>query len=264
MKSPQQIKLDLAKKRRAVSKERHEASLEATQELLTEIRSLHTMLNDNKPFDGSVLVEQLENIANSIDISEQLENLAKQLPSEQKPQEIDLTPLVDAIEANQPVVNIDLEEMSKAIIEIRQRVEENIVPAPEPGQLPEDYRPYRRVIKAGNRLIFDDNITSASRGGGGGSSRATPYENASGIPQFVTLVNGAIPTTSPILLSKIDTATTAGVTYIGKAAPGSSAASAVWQIKKLDTNTLALDKTWADGGAFTQIWDNRATTVVYS
>jgi len=167
MKSPQQIKLDLAKKRRAVSKERHEASLEATQELLTEIRSLHTMLNDNKPFDGSVLVEQLENIANSIDISEQLENLAKQLPSEQKPQEIDLTPLVDAIEANQPVVNIDLEEMSKAIIEIRQRVEENIVPAPEPGQLPEDYRPYRRVIKAGNRLIFDDNITSASRGGGG-------------------------------------------------------------------------------------------------
>lgn len=69
---------------------------------------------------------------------------------------------------------------------------------------------------------------------------------------------------SPILLSKIDTTTTAGVTYIGKAAPGSSAASAVWQIKKLDTNTLALDKTWAANGAFTQVWNDRATTVVYS
>lgn len=69
--------------------------------------------------------------------------------------------------------------------------------------------------------------------------------------------------TSPILLTKIDTTSTAGVIYIGKAAPGSSAASAVWQVKKLDTNTLALDKTWADSGAFTQIWGNR-TSLTYS
>lgn len=65
--------------------------------------------------------------------------------------------------------------------------------------------------------------------------------------------------------TKIDTSTTSGVTYIGKAAIGSSGASAVWQLKKLDSNTLALDKTWADGDAlFDNVWDNRATTVVYS
>lgn len=41
-------------------------------------------------------------------------------------------------------------------------------------------------------------------------------------------------------------------------APGSTASQAVWQIKKLDTNTLALDKTWAAGGASTQVWNDRA------
>lgn len=67
-------------------------------------------------------------------------------------------------------------------------------------------------------------------------------------------------TTTSILLTKIDTTTTSGVTYIGKAAVGSSAASAVWQIKKLDSNTLALDKTWADGDDnFDNIWNNRAS-----
>jgi len=68
-----------------------------------------------------------------------------------------------------------------------------------------------------------------------------------------------LPTGTKNSATKIDDTTTAGVIYIGKAAVGSSAASAVWQIKKLDTNTLALDKTWADSGAFTQVWDNRAS-----
>lgn len=46
------------------------------------------------------------------------------------------------------------------------------------------------------------------------------------------------------------------ISYIGKAAPGSSTSSAVWQIAKLDENTN-LDLTYADSGAFTQIYDNR-------
>lgn len=64
-------------------------------------------------------------------------------------------------------------------------------------------------------------------------------------------------------LTKIDTATTSNVIYIGKAALTGSAvstASAVWQIKKLDTSSLALDKKYADGDdQFNNIWDNRAS-----
>lgn len=48
-------------------------------------------------------------------------------------------------------------------------------------------------------------------------------------------------------------------TYIGKAAIGSSTASAVWQVKRLDTTTL-LDVKWADGDAsFNNVYDNYAS-----
>ena len=58
-----------------------------------------------------------------------------------------------------------------------------------------------------------------------------------------------------------------GTTYIGKAAPGSDDADAVWQISKVvvvvgppPTTTI----TWADGNSKSDnIWDNR-TSLVYS
>lgn len=66
------------------------------------------------------------------------------------------------------------------------------------------------------------------------------------------------------LAVRLDDTTTADVTYIGKAAIGSTTSAAVWQIAKLDTAT-GLIKTWADGDAsFNNVWDNRATTVTYS
>lgn len=46
------------------------------------------------------------------------------------------------------------------------------------------------------------------------------------------------------------------ITYIGKAVPGSATSDAAWQIARLDENTN-LDLLYADGGAFTQIYDNR-------
>jgi hypothetical protein len=46
--------------------------------------------------------------------------------------------------------------------------------------------------------------------------------------------------------------------YIGKAVPGSSSASAVWQIQRLENSTGNIF--FADGNAnFDNIWDNRAS-----
>lgn len=45
-------------------------------------------------------------------------------------------------------------------------------------------------------------------------------------------------------------------TYIGKALPGTATSDASWQIASLDENTN-LDLLYADGGAFTQVYDNR-------
>jgi len=45
-------------------------------------------------------------------------------------------------------------------------------------------------------------------------------------------------------------------TYIGKAVPGTATSDAAWQIASLDENTN-LDLLYADGGAFTQVYDDR-------
>lgn len=46
------------------------------------------------------------------------------------------------------------------------------------------------------------------------------------------------------------------ISYIGKAVPGTATSDAAWQIASLDENTN-LDLLYADGGAFTQVYDDR-------
>ena len=109
-------------------------------------------------------------------------------------------------------------------------------------------------------------------GGGGGGGSGTSFKTASGNLTYVeTESDGSIPVTVvaggsaiPNYATKIDKTSTANAIYIGNAVIGSSGASAVWQIKKLDTSTLALDKTWADGDDdFNNVWNNR-TSLSYS
>lgn len=60
-------------------------------------------------------------------------------------------------------------------------------------------------------------------------------------------------------LIRVDDTTTAGVTYIGEAAIGSTASQLVWQIIKIDESSGLL-LTWADGNDyFDNSWDNRAS-----
>ena len=50
------------------------------------------------------------------------------------------------------------------------------------------------------------------------------------------------------------------ITYVGKAARLSPSSSQVWQIKRIDTGTLAADISWSDGtDKFDKVWDDRAT-----
>lgn len=67
---------------------------------------------------------------------------------------------------------------------------------------------------------------------------------------------------SAALATRIDEAS-ATVTYIGKAATGSTADEAVWQIQKIDESSGTII-TWADGDAnFNNVWDDRAS-ITYS
>ena len=91
-----------------------------------------------------------------------------------------------------------------------------------------------------------------SGGGGGGINQEQ-------------LKNTVLTTQSNAMAIVIDEASTANITYVGKAPIGSSQSSAGWQIMKMDESgtptTLAI--TWADGNAnYDNVWDNR-TSLTY-
>lgn len=177
----------------------------------------------------------------------------------------------------------DNSKQIKAIIEALDSMSE-VVSKNEAKTAPEDYVPFRRVVKIGNKLVFDDNPTSVSRGGGSSidtsslatnanqtnGSHKTQIVDAGGEVATVTggkldvnaTLAGTVSTESIYYTPMVDDTSTANVTYIGNAIPGSSTANAVWQIKKLNTSS-GIVGSWADGNAlFDNVWDNR-TSLTY-
>lgn len=157
-------------------------------------------------------------------------------------------PEVD-LSALEKIIKTDVPKAFKEAIEL--------IPTPE---IPEsDYTELADLLSA--QLNWLESIDTASR-----MKPQFPVSQLNSIKAGIdTIATNTTGMGTTEYATKIDTTTTSGVVYIGKAAIASSGASAVWQLKKLDSNTLALDKTWADGDAlFDNVWDNRATTVVYS
>lgn len=63
---------------------------------------------------------------------------------------------------------------------------------------------------------------------------------------------------------RIDDTTTPNVTYFGWAPMGSLENEEKWRIMKMDETTGVSKVLWADGDdQFNNVWNNRATTVVY-
>lgn len=87
-------------------------------------------------------------------------------------------------------------------------------------------------------------------------------------PRGIKILGGleGIASGNTTYTTRIDTVSTSGITYIGKAIPGSIVSNSVWQIQIIDESqtpetTIIL---FADGNAeFNNIWDNR-TTLNYS
>lgn len=68
----------------------------------------------------------------------------------------------------------------------------------------------------------------------------------------------------PIPLKKIVDTTDGTVTYVGEAKCGTGVTDPTWRIQKIAVAGAITTITWADGNAlFDNIWDNRATSVVY-
>ncbi len=160
---------------------------EALVELTKSIDGLYEFLNDNESYDFDKLKEQLQLIDRHLDLSDHFKSLESALEAI-KPKDtvkatiVDFANLIDAVKANKPIeTKVDFTELQKAVVDVRQAIENNSEPESKDAS---NYTPVRRVIKAGNRFIFDDNMTSSGAGGGGTSISSLDVNNFPGLINF--------------------------------------------------------------------------------
>lgn len=182
-------KIELAKKKKEILARQQELTakeIKARQSLLDATKKLYDLINGQEQYDFTKLEKQLEKIDKSLDLSKYFTNLERSIKqisprTDNKTKIQDFSKLLKAVSDNKQLpVNIDLTKLEKAVVSIEQYIQNNSGPS---DQGAENYQPVRRVLKVGNRFIFDDNFTNAGGGGGGGSStvgltnaelRATP------------------------------------------------------------------------------------------
>lgn len=153
------------------------AQLDALKAVQGSVDRLYEAFNGQEPLDLTILSDQLQALHGALDFSEQFKALREEVKNS-KVETVDVkqfSELLAAVKENKPLpVKIDLTKLEKAIIQVERKIQEGLVP----DQGAENYQPIRRVIKIGNKLVFDDVQTSAGRGGGGSN---LPYGSVGNI-----------------------------------------------------------------------------------
>lgn len=180
-------KLDLVKKRSdTIIKLEQTEAIAAIIEVKSAIDSLYEYMNDKEDYDFDKLYDQLEQLNKTLDFKEQLNTLSVKI-EESKVETVSIKQfgeLLDAVKNNKPLpLSVDFSSLEKAIIQVQQRIQE----AADDSRDADDFKPFRRVIKVGNRLVYDDQPTP-SRGGGGSSSSSSSSSSS------VTVSESALPT----------------------------------------------------------------------
>lgn len=219
---------------------------------------------ENTKLDVTPLVEGLSKL------EDQLKLIPKEKPEfEQKEDvrvtnldEIDFTTLENAIKGIKidtpaPVVNVpqtevnvdapDLDPIKKSLSDVIKAVKGIKLEVPK-TDLTKVEKELTKLTKLNKELL------EKPTGGGGGGGRATPYEQ-DGIPAFVELTNGAIPTSSAIVTKRYDLSSST-IIYTATAPVGTLDADLGWTITKFDLTDTAN----SSGKIATDAsWTNRAT-----
>lgn len=265
-----------------------EVSTPDVLKVVAAVEKLDGTVQQNK-IDLSGVEQELKNAV------EQLKQVPKTLPDAPEAiesvkvsnlSEIDLKPLLDAINAldlkvEAPIVNVDAPKVDVAAPDLKpiKAIFTDLLKAVKNIKMPDvkleatDTSKIEKELEKQTKQLAE--LLKQPKGGGGGGGNGSPYTDSTGKVMNVELeTDGSIPVTvvaggsaAAQTVSKIDDTTTANVVYIGKAeltGAAISTSSAVWQIKKLDTSSIALDKKWADGdSSYNNVWDNRASLTYY-
>lgn len=182
---------------------------------------------------------------------------------------LDTSEVVTAIKAlkldvKAPIINekeVDLTPLKNVMLDLLKAVNaQKPVVIPEFPKIPEtDLSKVEKKLDESNKhlkAIVDKPVG----GGGGGGGNGSPYVDSTGKMVYVEVTPaGKIPVDTAAATYITILRANAGdpdITYVGKAVPGTATSAAAWQIASLDENTN-LDLLYADGGAFTQVYDNR-------
>ncbi len=110
-----------------------------------------------------------------------------------------------------------------------------------------DYRlPDRRVIPDGESVVLTDE-----------ELQWIPVSKRENAELAVTALASPVSVTTEYLVTRLDEVGS-GISYVGKAEPGSATDAAVWQITKVTEASGDVVIEYADGDAnFNNIWDDR-------
>lgn len=182
-----------------------------TPDVFKVVEALNALHDTLKTHENTDLTEITKVMQNLLDEAKQI---PKELPEQKEQQFVDytkqLSSLTDAVKAVEkvvkqqkliaeaPVINVpeaivhvdkpDLDPLQHSIRDVVDAVKGIIVP-----EYKTDNMGVEKLLKASNKLLKDLIDKPVGRGGGGGGGRATPYQDSSGIPAFVTLNAGAVP-----------------------------------------------------------------------
>lgn len=174
-------KLDIAKAKKAKRQEQ----TDDIKALVSEIKRFHDEFQPQEPIDLTELQKQLAELPVLIQqpLSSSLEGFLSAFKTHlvttisKNKQDPDLSRLIKDIKIEN---KIDLKPLTKEIRNLREK-------AAKQSQNPEDFVPYRRVIKSGNKLVFDDNITA---GGGGGGFNTDGLATTAKQDDIITAIGG--------------------------------------------------------------------------
>lgn len=210
-------KIELAKKKKEILARQQELTakeIKARQSLLDATKKLYDLINGQEQYDFTKLEKQLEKIDKSLDLSKYFTNLERSIKDNSPHAQVtktkiqDFSKLLEAIAKNKPIpFSIDLTRLEKAVVNIEQYIQNNSGPS---DQGAENYQPVRRVLKVGNRFIFDDNFTNAGGGGGSGGGDTNGLTDtelrASAVPVSVSgVATSAKQDTGNTSLASLDT-----------------------------------------------------------
>lgn len=203
-------KLEIAKERKT-RREQDRADIIALTE---EIRAFNKVLNDKEDIDLTELKTQLTELPKLIaeplntSLGGFLDSFEPYLKlSTQKQKQPDLPGLLKNLKIEQP--ELDLKPIAKEIAKLKQK-------AVKQSQRPEDFIPYRRVVKMGNRFLFDDNMTS---GGGGGAVDTSGLATTAKQDDIISAINSSGGTPSTNLAGDKDIANTATPEALASSTP---------------------------------------------